>query len=394
MLIFIISIFIALSTTTPSSYFEYRLNPLELGASSSLKNYGNFQYVVTMSIGSPSQTIDLLVDTGSSWVLIPSKNCDCHESSHKFDPSSSSTYSSYNSEIDQKYGRGEVTGILSSDKLTLSSLKAYNQTFLLITEEADFDNLQADGVLGLAFNSLSMGYNTLIDTLKSQKTINQRLFSIYLSNRDQNVYSFMTIGGYNTTKYSSENALVVNIEQDFGFWCFWMESSRFGDHFYEDYTLGLFDTGGSMILGPEPEVDMITSQIKEIASCYMDTVLICYCNKSDIGMFPNFEFYIGGQEFIVRPESYVYYKNNLCYVLFDYSYDFYWVLGQPFLREYYSVFDMDQMKVMLFPEKYVRNQKKSFWVLWVLAGGVAGMLYMAKSIFWKKDERVYMLIKQ
>jgi hypothetical protein len=55
---------------------------------------------------------------------------------------------------------------------------------------------------------------------------------------------------------------------------------------------------------------------------------------------------------------------------------------------------MDQMKVMLFPEKLVGNQKKGFWVLWVLAGGVIGMFYMAKSMFWRKDERAYILIKQ
>lgn len=60
-----------------------------------LINYYNVQYYGKLYVGSLKSEMELIFDTGSSWLWLPSKDCgaDCHPKAHFFDESLSDTYS-------------------------------------------------------------------------------------------------------------------------------------------------------------------------------------------------------------------------------------------------------------------------------------------------------------
>ena len=58
----------------------------------------------------------MILDTGSPWVWIMSKDCmDCPKQAHTFNESSSSTFYFYDVVMDLHYGAGSVYGYNSVD---------------------------------------------------------------------------------------------------------------------------------------------------------------------------------------------------------------------------------------------------------------------------------------
>ena len=62
--------------------------------------------------------------------------------------------------------------------------------------------MEADGIMGLAFSSLSNAFPTGMDMLQKQGIISRRLFSIYLGTEGEYLLSNLQIGGYDIEKYS------------------------------------------------------------------------------------------------------------------------------------------------------------------------------------------------
>jgi hypothetical protein len=101
--------------------------------------------------------MELIFDTGSSWLWLPTKDCggDCHPKAHFFDDSKSKSYKKMsNSPTLIQYGGGSVWGYKSRDKICLQKNLAQsclnNYDFLTVFSTKDLSGLQSDGILGLA----------------------------------------------------------------------------------------------------------------------------------------------------------------------------------------------------------------------------------------------------
>lgn len=66
--------------------------------------------------------------------------------------------------------------------------------------------------------------------------------------------------------------------------------------------------------------------------------IVCDFDKNYASTFPNIYFKISGQEFIIKPERYIYHTNYKLYLLIASTDTEVVVLGQPLLRDYYTVF--------------------------------------------------------
>lgn len=100
------------------------------------------QYYGPITIGTPPQTFQVIFDTGSSNLWVPSSNCtDCGFHA-KFQESKSSTYVPNGTAWDILYGSGPVSGFLSEDTVNVGGVSVASATF------AEVDN--ATG-LGLAY---------------------------------------------------------------------------------------------------------------------------------------------------------------------------------------------------------------------------------------------------
>jgi hypothetical protein len=121
-----------------------------------MKMDGSIQYIIKVGIGSPPQEFDMVVDTGSSDVLLLLNNPQRPRLQHYNPAVSSSTFSSTGQNFKLKYGAGRCSGVVSSDIMTIGGYKIAGLHYGEAHKEGPvLKELNADGVLGLAMVGLS-----------------------------------------------------------------------------------------------------------------------------------------------------------------------------------------------------------------------------------------------
>lgn len=165
----------------------------------------NTQYYGTVYIGTPGQQFNLLFDTGSSNLWVPSSKCSWLDFAcyfhHKYYSSKSSTYVANGQSFSIQYGTGSLTGFLSQDSVILGGQTIKNQVFAEATQQPGITFLAAkfDGILGLAFQTISVdNVVPVFYNMMSQNLVPEPLFAFWLS-RDPvaNVSGGeMDLGGY------------------------------------------------------------------------------------------------------------------------------------------------------------------------------------------------------
>lgn len=120
-------------------------------------------YIGTISIGTPPQTFNVVLDTGSSDLWLASSECrSCQgQGGPTFNPSSSSSIQQPQSPtgsnaIEIEYGSGSVAGVLAEDIVSMGSFTVNPQTFLVVEDmTANLLDQDSSGIIGLAFQNLA-----------------------------------------------------------------------------------------------------------------------------------------------------------------------------------------------------------------------------------------------
>ncbi|KAF7836864.1 cyprosin-like isoform X1 [Senna tora] len=171
-----------------------------------LKNYLDAQYYGEISIGSPPQYFNVVFDTGSSNLWVPSSKCvlsiACYFHS-KYKSRLSKTYTKIGIPCKIPYGHESISGFFSEDNVRVGDitikhqvsivtsalnkglLLAIFQEFAEITKEGNlaFLALQFDGILGLGFQDISVKKATPVwYNMIEQGRIKQQIFSLWLNN--------------------------------------------------------------------------------------------------------------------------------------------------------------------------------------------------------------------
>jgi len=210
-----------------------------------------------------------LFDTGSSNLWVPSSkcplwqlSCDLHS---KYDSGKSQTYKANGTSFAIEYGTGSAEGFLSSDNLGIGGATVVNQMFAEITSEPGITFLAAqfDGILGLAFESISVDAVTPVwYNLVSQNIVSAPVFSFWL-NRDPNAPDGqggeLTLGGSDPNHYTGTFSYVPLTNQTY--WEFSMDSLVIGQTTYCTNCRVVADTGTSLLAGPSDMVKLIQAQI-------------------------------------------------------------------------------------------------------------------------------------
>ena len=319
-----------------------------------INNYQNLQYNGIVSLGSKQKDFRCVFDTGSSWLWVPDKSLNNNNFSNRFDCKESDTCTTIGENIILTYGQGGGNAYLIQDQVALGdNLTIDNQMFLLATEIHDFGEYFSDGICGLGFTSLSQGYPTFIDNLQKQQLIKRRMFSFYLNNNlsnDGNPLSELIIDGYDT-KYmkNKENGFTYIDVIDDNFWAVSM-SGLLIDHISVPIknNKALIDSGTSLIGIPTDDFNILFNIITEEygKTCFLDEYQLLNCVCSNVNEFPLLKLMLGNELFVIEAIDYILYYSQTCiFLLQQLDYEKHWILGNVFMRNYYTLFDQDNMKI-------------------------------------------------
>ena len=326
----------------------------KLGADGNIviNDYENSQYFGSITLGSgvPAQKFNVIFDTGSSDLWVAGSKCDDSCGRHaKYDSSKSSTYVANGTIFHIEYGSGPVSGYESNDVITVGGLTATNQIFAEVTDAsglgAAFSLGKFDGILGLAFPILSVNkVPPVFQNLVSQGLVKDAQFAFFLGNSEAEGGE-LTLGGTDPNHYTG------------GFTWVPLKANT-----YWEITLGglnvagksyvpaggnnaIVDSGTSILTGPSDVVKQLATSIggrEIIAGEYLIS-----CNAAKL---PNFDFVINGVTYTLTPADYLIPDGNVC-LLGIMGLDIpaptgpLWILGDVFMRKYYTVFDAANSRV-------------------------------------------------
>jgi len=321
----------------------------------SIRNYEDAQYYGPISVGTPGQDFNVIFDTGSSNLWVPSKNCSNCGIHPKYDSSQSSTYKPNGTKFAVQYGSGPVSGFYAVDNVQWGNSKGGGPvvTNQIFAEVDDVSGLGAgytlgkfDGILGMGFYSISVdGTPTVFDDLWQQGALSEYLFAFYLTT-DTSKDGELTLGGYDSTKFKGQIQW-VNLTQE-TYWETQLTYLRLGTTDETQVTKAVLDTGTSTLAGPAAEVANIAEQIGALpVGDTGEYVIACAKAKS----LPDLNIGVGPYNFVLTPIDYLLDDGAPDCVLGILGIDIpppagpLWILGDVFIRKYYTIFDVDNTRL-------------------------------------------------
>lgn len=319
-------------------------------------NFLNAQYFSEISLGTPPQDFKVVLDTGSSNLWVPSTDCNsiaCYLHS-KYDHSSSSTYKSNGSEFEIRYGSGSLSGYVSQDTFRIGDLTVKHQDFAEATSEPGlaFAFGRFDGIMGLGYDTISVNkivppfYNML-----DQGLLDDPVFAFYLGDTNNGEESVATFGGIDKDHFTGKLTKIPLRRK--AYWEVDLDAITFGDNTAElENTGAILDTGTSLIALPSTLAELLNKEIGAKKS--FNGQYTVECDKRD-GL-PDLTFTLTGHNFTIGPFDYILEVQGSCISAFM-GMDFpepvgpLAILGDAFLRKWYSVYDLGSSSVGLAKSK-------------------------------------------
>mmetsp|Transcript_5346 Transcript_5346/g.14870 ORF Transcript_5346/g.14870 Transcript_5346/m.14870 type:complete len:396 (-) Transcript_5346:51-1238(-) len=310
------------------------------------------EYYGEVAIGTPPQKFQVVYDTGSSNLWVPSKSCsNCKSGSPRYDSTKSTSFTKDGQDFQLQYATGSCKGFISKDDITLGGITISGFQFGEVTTEAKdvFGTVPFDGILGMGVPGAAVDKVPLaMAQLVAQKKVEHNVFSFYLASNGQRG-STLVLGGTDAQFHTGDFSYVA-LSAAHKLLPYWLISAT--DIKVGDKSSGacpiivgcqmVVDTGTSVLAGPIKATNALIAQIGNVTE-----------DCSNAGSLPTVTFTLGGKEFELGPDFYVIRLKDdpagqeLCQLGIqgiDAGVPL-WILGSPFLRKYYTVWDFEQSRV-------------------------------------------------
>jgi hypothetical protein len=320
-----------------------------------LHNNVNFMYAGEVEVGTPGQKLQMVFDTGSSNLWVPSNDslnlANLHGIHNGFSGQKSFTYDPNSTTFDIMYGSGPVSGVFCADTLAIGNLRLAKFQFAVVDH---FDGLGSlytsadspfDGIVGLGLPALSVGgVPTVMEVLNASGQLEEPVFSIYLGQDDVGQIMF---GGVDELLYEG-NFSWVPLNEPLS-WQVRLEAVKVGMDYggFTPWDMALWksasaviDSGTSLIIGPQ-------EQVQAIALLWGANMTGNYLKMPCDAPLPAIAFTLGGQDFVLQGEELIFQREaNLCLLALrssDEAGD--WTLGAAFMHKFYVQFDWGHQRV-------------------------------------------------
>ncbi|KAF4009772.1 hypothetical protein G4228_000905, partial [Cervus hanglu yarkandensis] len=264
---------------------------------------GQVAYISSITIGTPPQQSQVVFVTGSSDLWVPSVDCQsfrCY-THNTFNPTQSSTFQGMRRTINLSFGSGRMSGYLGSDIIWCLVL------------------------------------------LSSNKPLHPSLFS------QLDIASVVMVGGVDNSYFHGDLKWIPVIEPRY--WQIIMDHVSVNGKVIACYhhCQAIVDTGSSLLIGPTDVVSSIQRHINPNPIGDSKQMMSC----SDATNPPPVIFTISGTDFPGTPKYYIQkISEDICFITLNggtenISPSETWVLGDIFLRAYFTVFDRGNNRIGL-----------------------------------------------
>ncbi|KAI8097384.1 aspartic peptidase domain-containing protein [Halteromyces radiatus] len=314
------------------------------------------EYLGKIGVGTPPQYFNMDLDTGSADIWIPAKECPTCGNRQLFDSAASSTFENVNKTWSLRYADGSsVIGLTARDTVEVGDVKHANQIIgLAHTETEDFARDQnLDGIFGLAFPSLSFTgqKQSIVESMYEAGEIEQPIVGIYLGRVRDGGKGEAKFGGVNQNHFTGEIKYLPVTQKKY-----WQVEFG-GIEINGNTTTGgasqaIIDTGTTLTVLPPALSKAFHDAIPGATFSRLYGWQVP-CKLQNGGTIT---FKLGGQDFpvplgdMIRERST---PNNpsLCFSGVAEANSPLIIMGDTFLRNYYSVYDFKNAQVGLAPSK-------------------------------------------
>jgi len=338
-------------------------------------------------------------DTGSALLWVASSSCvDCEFGQTLDCTLAISCYQSY-VPFPLAYGAGSAEGYLAYAPVSFGgNFSSPNQTFDVVVDVEDFGGMQADGILGLGFASLANGIPTVIDNLKTQGIIPARVFSFFISN-DPTGWgagnSELIIGGYDPQYFGNSEQYFINIPVvDPNYWAVALNSFKVGNSsFLFTPKKALIDSGTSLLTMTNGDFENFFDALSDYDPACNSITSTCGCDDDNIGNYPVLYFELGNHTFSLQPQYYLLYAQSSCQVLvgqLGYATEInMWIMGDVFMRQYYTLFNIDNMTIGFAVSAATVIPPNHTWVIvGIILAILASFVLLYSAFRWYKQRRL------
>ncbi|CAB3398830.1 unnamed protein product [Caenorhabditis bovis] len=338
---------------------QARIEQLNTGGQPFIDYYDDF-YLGNITLGTPAQTMTVVLDTGSSnlWVIdanCKSQACNGYPNSgfvkHKFNTSASSTYKGETRKFSIQYGSGSCSGHLAKDSLNFGGVIVDNQEFGVATHIAEVFGYQpVDGILGLGWPKLAVD-DVTPPMQNALPQLDQPLFTVWLDRKLK--ISEGGSGGQITygdiDKQNCDAAINYVKLSAKTYWQFPLDSFSIGDFSESKVAQVISDTGTSWIGAPN---SVVSGVVKATGAKFDWENELYTVDCSTTSSQPDLVFVIGGVKYNVPAVEYILdleLGGGKCALTFfgmgGGGFGPSWILGDTFIRQYCNVYDIGQERI-------------------------------------------------
>jgi len=315
------------------------------------------QYYGMVVVGNPPRDFKVVFDTGSAYLFLPNGECEsdaCHvhrqynssnsrsavQIGYADSPTTPAISDLERDTVQVAFAAGQASGVYVRDNVCIAGGgHCANMDFVSASEESDdpFKSATWDGILGMSpAASALMTQFSLPSRLFAESAIGKPVFSVFLGEAPSDGGE-ITFGDYKSERFEGELQWLPVTSKEY--WQFEITDVQLGDGSQslcgDSGCHAVVDTGSSLLMGPPDMVAALSGKLATIASD---------CNN--LGDMPTLTFTVPGLSapFQLKPEDYMDVGPDTC--------TFVWgeapsspdgkplvVLGAPFIRQYYTVFD-------------------------------------------------------
>lgn len=290
----------------------------------------------------------MLVDTGAAntWIMGSDCTTETCEKHTTFGEADSSTYKPTGNGFKLSYGTGSVSGMTANDTVQIAGMSVPLSFGAANTTSDDFLDYPMDGILGLGRSaSNTMKYPTVMEAIMSTKDLEGNLFGVNLQREsDGGTDGELSFGAADTTKYTGDLSY-SDTTSDGKMWEIPVDDVGFNGHLCK-FTgkTAVVDTGTTFMLLPPDDSKKLHALIPGSKQDGEVFDIPCSTKQPVEIVISGVTYNISSKDYIGSPVK----GGNLCESNIVGKQAFTantWLLGDVFLKNVYSVFDMDKDRI-------------------------------------------------